>query len=130
MRMSFVVGWNVLAAGLLLAGSGCFLKKSQPKPAFSNPPGTIRMTDAQGRVLTTSPGAHLAGKVVKVNPASQFVVLTFPIGKLPVPDQRLYLYRNGLKTAEVVVTGPVLDDNIVADIVAGSAGVGDEARTE
>jgi hypothetical protein len=115
---------------LLIFGGGCLFKKSQPKPVFSDPPATIRMTDAQGHVITATPGARLAGRVVKVNAASQFVVLNFPIGSLPAPERRLHVYRNGLKVAEVVVTGPVLDDNIVADVVVGSAELGDDIRSE
>jgi hypothetical protein len=42
--------------------------------------------------------------------------------------QSLNLYRRGLKVGEVKVTGPQREDNIVADLVAGEAGVGDEAR--
>ena len=43
-------------------------------------------------------------------------------------EQRLNLYRNGLKAGEIKVTGPQLDENVVADIVAGDAQLGDEAR--
>ena len=121
---------NLVTLGALLLGSGCLFRKSSPKPAFSDPPRTIQITDAQGQIVTATPGARLVGKVVRVNPASQFVVLNFPIGKLPIPDQRLHLYRNGLKIGELVVTGPILDDNIVADVVVGAAQLGDEARSE
>jgi hypothetical protein len=38
------------------------------------------------------------------------------------------VYRRGLKVGEVKVTGPQRDDNIVADITAGEAAVGDEVR--
>jgi hypothetical protein len=40
------------------------------------------------------------------------------------------LYRRGLKVGEVKVTGPAREDNIVADLVAGEAEVGDEARSQ
>jgi hypothetical protein len=131
MRKSVILGWNlVLGGAILVFASGCLFKKSEAKTPFANPPGTIQMTDAQGRVVTTTPGARSAGQVVKVNSGSQFVVLTFPIGSLPAPDQRLHVYRNGLKVAEVVVTGPVLDDNIVADVVAGTVQLGYETRSD
>ena len=45
-------------------------------------------------------------------------------------EQRLNLYRRGLKVGEVKVTGPAREDNIVADLVAGEAEVGDEARSQ
>jgi hypothetical protein len=47
---------------------------------------------------------------------------------MAVPEQRLNLYRRGLRVGEVKVTGPQREDNIVADLVAGEAEVGDEVR--
>jgi hypothetical protein len=55
-------------------------------------------------------------------------VLNFPIGKLPFIAQRLNVYRHNLKVGEVKVTGPQREDNIVADISAGEAQVGDDVR--
>ena len=70
------------------------------------------------------------GKVAVVNTPARFVVLNFPLGKMAAVDQRLNLYRRGLKVGEVKVTGPQREDNIVADLVAGEAEVGDEARSQ
>jgi hypothetical protein len=42
--------------------------------------------------------------------------------------QILTVSRDGLKVGEVKVSGPQRDDNIVADITAGEARVGDEVR--
>jgi hypothetical protein len=63
--------------------------------------------------------------VVSVNTIGRFVVMSFPTGQMPRMDQTLFLYRNGLKTGEVHVTGPQQDSNIVADLVSGDAQVGD-----
>ena len=60
-----------------------------------------------------------------MNTIGRFVVLNFPTGQMPRQDQTLFLYRDGLKTAEVRVTGPQQDSNIVADLVSGDAQVGD-----
>jgi outer membrane murein-binding lipoprotein Lpp len=43
-------------------------------------------------------------------------------------DQRLVVYREGNKVAELNVTGPEKDDSIVADIAAGEVKIGDEVR--
>ena len=69
------------------------------------------------------------GKVALVNPTARFVVLNFPFGTMATAEQRLSLYRRGLKVGEVKVTGPVRENNIVADLVAGEAEVGDEVRS-
>jgi len=78
--------------------------------------------------LIVTPATGLAGKIVKVNMPGRFVVLNFPIGHLPVIDQRMNIYRLGLKVGEVKVTGPQMDDDIVADLITGEAQAGDDVR--
>jgi hypothetical protein len=126
----------VLLASLLcaLAVGGC------AKPEFADQPGTAQPragtsarpagTGATNQALIVTPGNGLVGKVAVVNGAGRFVVLNFPLGKSAEVDQRLNLYRRGLKVGEVKVTGPRREDNIVADLVAGEAEVGDEARNQ
>ena len=63
-----------------------------------------------------------------MNEAGHFVVLNFPVGRLPPLEQVFNLYRGGLKVGEVKVTGPKEDENIVADIIAGDAAEGDQVR--
>lgn len=100
-------------------------------------PATARATSsnaAAGRspndtsTLIVTPDSTLAGKVVKYNEAGRFVVLEFPIGHLPPLEQRLFVYRGGLKVGEIKVTGPQRDDHIVADLTHGEAQAGDEVR--
>jgi hypothetical protein len=107
---------NCAVAGMLMAG--CMQFKSKPAaPASSAPPPAI-----------VTPDNSLVGKVVSYSSAGRFVVLNFPSRQMPKPDSRLFLYRTGLKVAEVKVTGPQNDDNIVADLVSGDAQTGDEVR--
>ena len=63
-----------------------------------------------------------------MDPAIRCVVLNFPLGRMAVVEQHLGVYRQGQKVGEVKVTGPQREDNIVADLVAGEAQVGDETR--
>ena len=77
-----------------------------------------------------SPDTVLMGKISKVNEDGGFVIMTFPIGHLPLLNQRLNVYRAGLKVGEIKVTGPQLDDNVVGDIAAGDARTGDEVRAQ
>ena len=109
-----------------LALSGCARKKLA-NPVFLPPPiAGASGTNATPIVL---PGNALLGKVAVVNTTARFVVLNFPLGKMAAVDQLLDVYRRGLKVGEVKVTGPQRQDNIVADLVAGEAEVGDEARS-
>ena len=106
-----------------------------PLPISSSPPLLASAPDAQAlpvsrQKLIVTPETGLSGKVVKVNTSGRFVVLNFPIGHLPALDQRLVVYHQGLKVADVKISGPQLDDNIVGDLVAGTAEVGDDVREQ
>ena len=68
--------------------------------------------------------------MVSVNAVGRFVVLGFPTGQLPKVEQALFLYRGGMKVAELRVTGPQSDNNTVADLVSGEAQVGDTVRDQ
>ncbi len=117
---------------VVLAVSGCAGKKDSPAatppaPAgMTGQPPTPVQTNRPGMIVT--PDDALIGKVVKVNPEAHFAVLNFPIGRLPKLDQKLNVYRLGLKVGELKVGGPQRDDNIVADLVEGQAQIGDEVR--
>ncbi len=78
--------------------------------------------------LILTPDTALTGKVVRVNVGARFVVMSFPVGHLPALEQVLSAYRLGLKTGEIKVTGPQLDDKVVGDVVAGDVRPGDEVR--
>jgi hypothetical protein len=85
-------------------------------------------TKAPSQKLIVTPENGLVGKVEMVNQNARYVVLSFPIGHLPAMEQRLSVYRRGLKVGEVKVSGPQIEDNVVADIVEGDSGPGDEVR--
>jgi hypothetical protein len=141
----------VLAGGMLLMGCASHKQARRPKPA--DPKSAVGEAEAgaskepqagsaarpavsgqslsvtnQGTVLTLS--STLSGKVAKVNVPLRFVVLDFGLDRLPAQDQRLSVYRQGLKVGELKVTGPVMLTNIVADVVAGEANEGDEVRSD
>ena len=42
----------------------------------------------------------------------------------------MFLYRSGLKSAEVKIVGPQQDTSIVADIISGDARAGDTVRDQ
>jgi len=118
--------FTVLAAILLC---GCFGKHHAPQNAAASKTGTFDETGINGNgKLIVTPGHALVGKVALVNPAARFVVINFPVGRLPANEQHLSLYRSGLKVGEVKITGPQYDDNVVADLVAGDSEVGDQVR--
>ena len=94
-----------------------------PPPAIEPPPAT-----PTNQKLIVTPENTVVGKVATVNQTAGFVVLSFPVGHVPAVDQRLSLYRRGLKVGEVKITGPQIDENVVADVVAGDSDVGDEVK--
>ena len=88
---------------------------------WASPAGT-------NETLIVTPERALVGKVALVNATARHVVLNFPLGRMPAVEQRLDLYRRGLKVGEVKATNFRRENNVVADMVAGEAAVGDEAR--
>ena len=105
----------ICCSGLLL---GCASKKEGSKP-FSQP--------ASAKPIIT-PGGSLPGRVVSVNTNGRFAVLRFPIGEMPQVQDRMNVYRDGLKVGEIRISGPQRDTHTVADVVAGECRVGDQVR--
>lgn len=102
---------------LALALNGC---SSKPPKLHA----VVHSSNSAPAAIVT-PDYTLAAKVISVNTVGRFVVLSFPAGGMPRLEQTLFLYRNGLKVAELRVTGPQQENNIVADITSGDAQVGD-----
>ena len=120
----------VMVAMLLVLGTGCVADKSagaKTQGKFSDPPNANSGKSANSKLIVT-PETALAGKVVRVVASGRFAVLNFPIGRMPLIDQRAEVFRQGLKVGELKITGPQLDDNIVADIVTGEVQSGDQVR--
>lgn len=108
---------------LALIASGC---KSTTSSSAS---GTKPAATAKPAAIVT-PDLSLAAKVVSVNDAGHFVVLSFPAGKLPETQRTLSLYRQGLKVAEVKIGTDKNENLIVADITSGDPRVGDVVRVD
>src|ERR1700679_1785679 len=96
---------NFLFIILLLAvgATGCSLfgkHETAPKPAAAAPPPIV------------TPDASLEAKVISVNTIGRFVVLGFSTSQLPSPGQTLFVYRAGLKVAQIRLTGPRQENNM------------------
>ena len=112
-----------------LALSGCSWMKAAKKPAKAQPRAGAPATPATIKRERSRKMPWWAKSPWSTEPA-RFVVLNFPLGKMAAAEQRLNLYRRGSKVGEVKVTGPQREENIVADLVAGEAEIGDEARSQ
>ena len=108
----------LLAAVILI--SGCASKKPVP----------IGNSIANAPQIIVTPDNSLAAKVVRYNSDGRFVVLSFPAGQMPKVDQTLFLYRAGLKVAEIKINGWQQDNLVVADVINGEARIGDEVRDQ
>lgn len=118
----------LLGVALTTAGCGWFTK-SKPETGTT---GTTQSnsTNADNSRISVTPDTSPIGTVARVNVSARFVIITFPVGTLPTPGQEMFIYRHGLKVGDVKVSAPQQDNNTAADIIAGEAGVGDEARTK
>ena len=123
----------MLSAVMLL--NGCVLFHHRPKapaqPASSSSGSLFQSAPAASTINPIiTPDNSLNAKVAAYNATGRFVVLTFPVGPMPGMGQTFFLYRNGLKVAEIKITGPQNDNNVVADLLSGTAQVGDEVREQ
>ena len=121
--------------------AGCAARKSapsevdvfQPRPAKSGRAQAAPAPAAAAREPRKPAVTNLevtTGSVFSVNRTLRFVVLDFGFKPLPAVEQRLSVYRQGQKVGEVKISGPVLNNHLVADLVAGEAQPGDEVREE
>ena len=128
----------ITCALLTVLGSGCIHRKPKVPGKYAALPGLSAETSLAPQTLPpqsdqkviVTPENALVGKVKRVNPAARFVVLSFPIGQLPAPDQQFGVYRHGLKVGEIKITNQQLNEYIVADILEGDAEEGDEVRNK
>lgn len=97
-------------------------------PAPTPAPSKRETRPARGRQepVVVVPSRVLTGKVLRVNKSARFVVVVFPLGQMPAVDQRLSVYREGLKVGEIKISAFQRDDKAAADIVAGDAEEGDQ----
>ena len=128
---------------MCLVAGGCATKKESGSQAETTPSKktssksktaqkaeavqTPSMTVTNGNAIMTLTDTQF-GKVFSVNAALHFAVLDYSLNQVPNIGDRLFVYRQGIKVAEVRVSGPQMNSNIVADIVAGEVKVGDEVR--
>jgi len=110
-----------LCAALLLAG--CI----HQKPPANAPPPPAKKQTQETRI---TPDFKTIGRVEMVNAEGRFVVLSFPPGRVPPPGQRWRITHAGLNIGRVTISGPQREIDTVADIVEGTANVGDEAAPE
>jgi hypothetical protein len=103
-----------------------------PSPAKSgapaNPPVSSLTVTNKNQVITLSD--QTVGKVYSVNQVARFVILDYGLNPLPPLEQRLNVYRNGVRVGELKVTGPVMNGNIAADIMAGEVRRDDQVRRD
>lgn len=136
----------ILFVAGILCGCATGKKPSQPKPSakksarLEQPPirssatNTSTTVSAKPKVSEPKPNPlvtpdnSLGGKVATFNSAGRFVVLDFPVGRMPALEQTMFVYRDGLKVGEIKISGPTRDNNTVADLISGVANKGDEVR--
>src|SRR5580658_1159406 len=110
--MRSAMGLELICACLLVAGCAHHKTSQANNPA---PP----VTTTQPPATVIQPDLRVLGQVAMVNADARFVVVSFPPGAVPQIGQHLNVYHNGLKMAEIKVTGPQRESDTVADILNG-----------
>jgi len=128
--MPFPRKWNLpvpiraggLFATILLLAVGCA------------DPGGGQSDSRRGRSKEGMAGARademIWGRVAQVNSTLRFVVMDFPLRRMPENGQRLNVYRDDQRVGEVRVTGPSQGTTTAGDLLAGEARIGDEVRED
>ena len=104
--------------------------KQNPKASKKGKPSAAPVPAPANPGTLINPSIQPIGKVASINARLRFVVIDFSLSRVPELEQRLNVYRQGQKVGELKVSGPTLNNNTVADLVAGEAQVGDEARAD
>jgi hypothetical protein len=131
-----------LVVSAVASGCGLFRKESAPidynnyaAPGRAAGPAQHNVAPAPAAGNTNQPAQLLiaptsVGKVESVNLQGRYVVVRFPIGQLPAIDSRMVVYRGDAKTGEVKISGPSLDNDLIAaDIVLGTVQENDQVRS-
>ena len=116
----------------MVGTAGCAARQdgsgNSAKPQAAGADGSAPQKPATAIV---TPATGNRGRITSVNLTSRHVVVSYPIGiPLPLVEQRLFVYRAGLKVAELKVSKERIDVNLIADITLGECQSGDEVRTE
>ena len=90
--------------------------------------GAVQSAEESTPEVIVTPDTSVEGAVVSVNNAGRFAVLRFPAGQVPSTGSTLFVYREGVKVAELSVSGPQKDDHTVADIRSGECRANDAVR--
>lgn len=119
-------------AGALALG-GCSSARKSADPAAPAGARTVTATPVgpgAGERPVVRPADLPLGRIVTVNSTLRFVVVDFPIGRLPALEQKLSVYRLDQKVGEIKVSGPYRGTTVAADLVAGEARFGDNAKPQ
>ena len=102
-----------------------------PAPARAAPqPARTNRVAITPRYPAINPVTPVQGRVTFVNARFRFVIVDFAFHQMPRLEQRLGVYRGGERVGEVRISGPADGSTIVADIMSGDAGAGDQVREE
>jgi hypothetical protein len=118
----------LLTAVLSLGLTGCSGSRSSANTGARPSQNSVIRTNAASVTVSPATNASTAGRVARVNSGGGFVILSYPLGKLPPVGKRLNVYRDGMKVGELKVSEPQYQQNTAADITAGEAQAGDEVR--
>lgn len=124
--------WENLLIVLIVGTAGCVTREDGYGTSAQPPAATAgESTPQKPATVIVTPATGNRGRITSVNLTSRHVVVSYSIGiPLPLIEQRLFVYRAGLKVAELKVSKERIDVNLIADITSGECRAGDEVRTE
>ncbi len=124
--------WESLLCVVILGTAGCATRQEGYGTSEQPPAAALgASTTPKPTTVIVTPATGNRGRIISVNLTARHVVVSYAIGiPLPLVDQRLNVYRAGLKVAELKVSKERIDVNLVADITTGECRAGDEVRPD
>ena len=103
-------------------------KEKQPVVSkTARPPSASKKT----KPPIVTPASGISGRVALVNTLLRYVIVDFSLSsQAPMPEQKMGVYRQGVKVGEIKISEQSQALNFAADITAGEVQMGDVVRPD
>lgn len=96
----------------------------------ASPGGKPTSPEGTNSVPVIRPLDGSVGRIVRVQSALRFVVVDYRLNQPPAPEQRLAVYREGVRIGELKAGYIRRETTVSADILSGDPQEGDEVRAD
>lgn len=134
--MRWLLGTLIVVVAVTACSPSAVRPTSSPEAATPTPARTAAQPVPTNRVVDSprfpaiNPVTLVQGRVTFVNERFRFVIVDFAFHQMPRLEQRLGVYRRDVRVGEIRISGPSDGTTVVADVMSGAAGLGDQVRED